>query len=387
MALGANNGYGLPTASSVIGNGDLRITQNLQIIDTVTGIAMGNVGASAGGVGAALRSNRYVLQQSYTFENVTDTTLQNLQFFQFLHGLTAQSGVYDNRAYGGALADYRYDVTLGGDAGATAGQFDYIGFHSRVAPSAVEIGHYGIEGIDDHGVGKPSVGTHLSVEANALSGVDSFAPTVRWVAGAQRFELGTLAVNQSVTFDVVLSILTGYQVGGGGGGGGGGGSIGGGSTNSGGVDYEFQGTHDAGQFFISFAREDAQGVADMIAAGDIGPLTFALPGDRLPLWEIEYDGSFAGLLKLTFGFDPSLLPGGLPLDSLHIFHWTQGRWIDLGGGYTVSIDGQGVAHGTISVLTDSLSPFALGVVAVPEPASVALLVAGLLIVLRRARTR
>jgi hypothetical protein len=186
-----------------------------------------------------------------------------------------------------------------------------------------------------------------------------------------------------VTFDVVLSIRTGYQVSGGGGGSGG--SIGGGAANSGGVDYEFLGAHDAGQFTISFEREDAQGVAELIAVGDIGPLNFGLPGGRLPLWEIDYDGSFSGLLKLTFGFDPSLLPTALPLESLHIFRWTQGRWLDLGGGYAINIDGQGVAHGTISVFTDGLSPFALGVVAVPEPASGALLIAGLLFVLRSAR--
>lgn len=369
MALGAPNGFGLPTASSVVANDALSITQLLQIVDTRTGIMMGNVAASAGGAGAALLSNRYVLTQSYTFQNISGGQLDNLQFFQFLHGLTAQSGVYDSRAYGGAMADYRYDLTLGGDAGGGAAQFDYIGFHSRIAPSAVEIGHYGTELTDDHGIGKPSVGTHLSVENNALTNVDQFAPNVRWVAGAQRFELGTLQAGQSVTFDLALSILTGYQVDGSGSGG----SIGGGAGSAGGVDYFFHGDHDAGQFYISFEREDADSLADLIATGSIGQPSFGVPGAALPLWELEYDGSFSGQLTLTFGFDPTWLPAGVDLGRLHVYHWEGGQWLDLGG----LVDASG--H-MISVSTSSLSPFALGLAPVPEPATVLLWLAGLLAV-------
>jgi len=153
---GANNAQGLPTATSVIQNDALRITQRFEIVDTRTGLAMGTSAASAS-VGSSLLSNRYVLQQTYTFENIAGTPLDNLQFFQFLHGLTAQSGVYDNRNHGGAMADYRYDTTLSGDAGGGANQFDYIGFHSKVAPTAIEIGAYGVEGngVDNHGVASP----------------------------------------------------------------------------------------------------------------------------------------------------------------------------------------------------------------------------------------
>jgi hypothetical protein len=380
MTLGAKNTFGLPTASSVISNQALRITQHLQIVDTRTGIAMGNAAASLGGAGASLLSNRYVLLQSYTFENISGGQLDNLQFFQFLHGLNAQSGVVDNRAYSGAaMADYRYDVTQGGDAGGGAGQFDYIGFHSKIAPSAVEVGYYGNEQVDSHSVGKPSVGTHLSVEANDLNGTDSFSPTVRWVAGAQRFDLGTLTNGQSTTFDVVLSIRTGYQVAGGGGDGGG---IGGGAGNSGGVDYLFEGSHGPGQFTIGFEREDASSLAALIAAGQIGTLTFGQPGTRLPLWEIEYSASFQGQLTLTFGFDPTLLPTGLDLSRLHIYHWTHGAWSDLGGSFQI-IGGMG----SVTVATDSLSPFALGVTAVPEPATWALWLGGLLVAGQRLRRR
>lgn len=381
ITAGSNNAQGLPTASSVIQNDALRITQRFEIIDTRTGMAMGIAAASAS-QGASLVSNRYVLQQTYTFENIANTRLDNLQFFQFLHGLTSQSGVYDNRAHAGAMANYRYDTTLSGDAGGGANQFDYIAFHSKVAPTAIEIGSYGVEnnGVDDHSTGKPvgdpanPFGTHLSVEGNTLNGQDSYAPAVRWVAGAQRYDLGSLQAGQSVQFDVALSILTGYQVaddtrsG----------SIGGGSGQPGGVDYLFNGTHGAGQFFLHFEREDAEGLAALVNAGEFGPLSFSLPGDRLPLWELEYDGSFSGLLTLTFGFDPTLLPPGVDASQLRIYHWSNGAWVDLGGRFDL-------ATGTITVSTDSLSPFALGVAAVPEPGTLLLMLGGVLVLGRRLR--
>lgn len=382
MALGNLNAQGLPTAMSVIANDDLRITQKLQIIDTLTGMAMGNAAAAAGGSGASLLSNRYVLTQSYTFENISGTSLSGLQFFQLLHGLNSQSGVYDNRAYGGAMADYRYDTTLGGDASALggAGQFDYIGFHSKVAPSAVEVGAYGSFDVDNHSIGKPSVGTHLSVEANALNGQTSYSglpsatSTGTWVAGAQRYEMGTLAADQSVSFDLALSILTGYQVSGSNGGGTQG-SVGGGSSQAGGIDFEFSGSVDTGKFFFSFEREDAQGVAELIAAGQFGTLSFGLPGDRLPLWELEYDASFSGQLTLHFGVS-GLLPAGVDPSRLHVYHWKDGSWVDLGGVYDATL-------GTLTVTTDSLSPFAVGL-PVPEPASAALLLVGLGVLVTRA---
>jgi hypothetical protein len=365
---------GLPSARSVISNGALEITQDLMFVDSVTGVAMGRVGASVGGAGSSLSSNRYVLMQSYTFRNVSGQSLDNLQYFQLLHGLHSQAGTYDNRAYGGALGEYRYDVTLGGvDQSSSGGQFDYIGFHSKVAPSAVEIGRYGIEGTDDHGTGKPSVGTHLSIEANALDNTDSFAPAERWVAGAQRFDLGTLNDGQSVKFDTALTILTGWQVSGGGGGGGGegpdDGSANGGPDVPGGLGYRFLGNHSSGQLFAEYAREDADGVREMIAAGTFGALSFVVPGARLQLYEIEFEGSFEGLVRLTFGYDDSLLGSGME-SRLHAYHWTGASWEDLGG----AVD---AANNRITFFTSSFSPFALGAAAVPEPGTWLMMALGL----------
>lgn len=364
MALGSPNSSGLPTASSIISNGTLGVTQKLEIVDTVTGMAMGTAAAS-GATSSSLQSNRYVLMHSYTFQNMSSAPIENLQFFQFLHGLNSQSGVYDNRDYGGAMSDHQYDVTQSGQFFPGAPQLDYIGFHSKIAPTAFEIGRYGIEGVDDHAfTGKPSVGTHLSVEANSLNNVDNFAPDKLWVGGAQRFDLGTLNPAQSRTFDIALSIRTGYQVdsdmnvG----------SIGGGSIAPGGIDYNFSGTHDAGTFFIDYALEDAAGIATFVNAGEFGELTFGTIDGLTPLWDLDYSGSFSGPLELRFGLDPKLLSSTVDTDQLRIYHWVNGAWEDLGGSFDASTN-------TFIASTDHLSPLALGVV--PEPHTYALMLAGL----------
>jgi hypothetical protein len=357
-------------ATSVISNLDLRITQNFQIVDTLTGTPMGITAASAAGAGTSLLSNRYALLQSYSITNINEVdSISNLQFFQFLHGLESQSGVYDNRSYVGAYSDYRYDVTLGGDGGA-AGQFDYIGFSSKIAPSAFEIGYYGVEGVDDHySTGKPTVGTHLSIENNDLQNTDSFAPTIRWVSGAERWDLLDLAAGETKTFDVLLTILTGWQVASGDAGG----SGNGGSTQAGGVDYEFEGTHTDGQFFISYHPEDEAGLQALINTGEIGIPPFETTNGPTQLFDVDFQGEFQGLLKLTFGYDVALL-GGVEETLLRVFHWRDGRsiWEDLGG--TVDTNNH-----TITVYTDSLSPFAVAsVAAVPVPGAIWLFSSGLI---------
>lgn len=368
VGTGAN---GLPTGSSIVGNGDIRITQNVSFVDTLVGTPMGWAAASAGGAGNALSSNRYVMLQSYSITNTSSETLNNLQFFQLLHGLNSQSGVFDNRAYAGPMSEYRYDITLGGDAGNGGGtQFDYISLSAMVAPSAIEIGRYGIEGTDSHSGEKPSVGTHLSIENNALSGTDSFAPDSRWVAGAERWDLAsTLAPGGTANIDLMLAIRTGWQVGsdtnsGTGNGGGGGGT----SFPPGTIGYEFQGTHGGGQFFFGYEAEDWNSISQLVALGEFGLPTFQAPGGRLQLFEVEFDGTFSGQIKLTFSYDQSLLPIGFNENMLHVFHWTGTSWEDLAG--TVDVN----AH-TITAFTSSLSPFA--VAAVPEPETYALFLAGL----------
>jgi len=307
------NADNLPIAQSVIANAHLEITQRFEMLDTVVGTAMGTTPASAGGAGTFLHSNRYVLKQTYTVKNIAGAAISNVQLFQLLHGLNSQRGVYDNRLYTGQLSNFCYDTTLAGvdayAAGAGAGLEDFIGFHATSAPTALEIGSYGIEGngVDNHGVGKPTDGVHLSIEANWLTapyntrqGTDNFAPPTRWVSGAQRWNLGNLSPNQSVSFDVVLSILTGTKVPTGTGSTG---SCDGGSSVPGGIDYEFESVETEGTCFSDFARADQAELEVRIAQGDFAALTFQIPSQPAQVWKVEFSGSSTGSITVKFGYD------------------------------------------------------------------------------------
>ncbi len=370
------NADNLPIAESVIANSDIEITLRFEMIDTVVGTPMGNVAAGAGGAGSPVDSNRYVLNQSFRIRNISGSAISNVQLFQLIHGLTSQRGVYDNRLYTGKLSQYRYDVTLAGiDANAAgvdssaAGLEDYIAFQSNVAPTAFEIGHYGIEGngLDDHGIGKPSDGVHLSIEDNwgnapfaARQGRDSFAPANRWVAGGQRWSLGNLAAGQSSNFDIMLSLLTGTKVTTGGGGGGHtGGSCNGGASRVGGVDFEFDDAAGGGTFFGRYSKADDDELAEREGDGEFALPTFLTPsGGVTQVWNLKYSGAHNGQIRLTFAYDPSQLPAGFDENRLVIYHYNGAAWENLSG----VVD---LANHRITVTTASLSPFALGVNPLP----------------------
>ncbi len=286
-----------------------------------------------------------------------------MQLFQLLHGLNSQRGLFDNRAYSGPLSSFQYDTTLAGvdawAAGAGAGLEDFITFHAPSAPTAHEIGYYGIEGngVDNHGVGKPTDGVHLSIEDNwqtapynARQGTDLFQPPTRWVGGAQRWELGNLAPNQSVSFDVVLSILTGTKVPAGPGSTG---SCDGGSSVPGGIDYEFESVETEGTCFSDFSRADQDEVATRIAQGDFSGFTFQTPSQPAQLWKVEFSGSYTGAVNVSFGYDVTLLPPGFIAEGLAIYHHTGGTWVKLPGVVNT-------ATNTIAVSTPELGVFALG---------------------------
>lgn len=375
IRLAGTNLDGLPVAESIIANNDLQITLRFEMADTVTGTPMGLAPASGSSAGKSVNSNRYVLRQSFVVKNVSGEHLTGVQLFQFLHGLNSQRGQFDNRSYPGKLADYQYDVTMAGvDAGAAgaqssdAGVEDLIGFHAKVPPSAFEVGAYGIAdgGIDDHSLGKPSDGVHLSIENNWQSAPcldrknrDSFAPASPWVGGAQRWELGDLAPGQSATFDLVLSLLTGTKVvitgGSGGTGSGAGGSCNGGSGVVGGVDFEFEDLDQEGSFFGEFAEADEDEMLERENDGEFTLPSFETPaGARRQTWNLRYSGSHSGKIRLRFAYDPSLLPPNYDQNQLAIYHFSNGAWVKLPG----SVDP--VNH-VISAETPSLSPFMLGV--------------------------
>ncbi len=365
---GLLNADNLPIAESVIANSDLRITLRYEMLDTVTGTPMGVTPASATGSSASLLSSRYVLKQTYTIKNISASPVSQIQFFQLLHGLQSQRGLYDNRSYAGPLSAYRYDVTQAGvDAWAvgagssTAGLEDFIGFHSNKAPSGFEIGYYGIEGngVDNHSVGKPTDGIHLSIENNwqtepylSRLGRDVFTPPQRWIAGAERWDLGPLAVGASISHDVLLSVITGTKVTTGTGSSGG---CNGGSSVPGGLDYLFDTVSTEGSCFAGFSRADDAELAVRIASGEFTSFTFPTPGSPAQVWDVSFSGTYSGAIDLTLCYDNTLLPAGFDESTLSIKHFSGGTWQTLPG--TVDT----LAH-TIAFSTTTLGPFALGVV-------------------------
>lgn len=363
LAQTAQNADGLPIAESVIENADLRITQRFEMLDTVTGTPMGTKPTSESGAGTFNHSNRYVMKQTYTVKNISGATISNVQLFQLLHGMNSQRGIFDNHTYSGPLGDFHYDTTLAGvdswAAGAGAGLEDFISFHAPSTPTAHEIGYYGIEGngVDNHGIGKPTDGVHLSIEANWLTapynarqGTDLFQPPTRWVAGAQRWELGNLAANQTVSFDVLLSILTGTMVPAGPGTTG---SCDGGSNMPGGIDYEFESVETKGTCFSDFSRADQDEVAIRIAQGELSGFAFQTPSQPAQLLKVEFNGTYTGSIKVSFGYDVTLLPPGFDAERLAIYHHTGGAWVKLPGIVNT-------ATNTITLSTSDLGVFALG---------------------------
>ena len=361
------NAYDLPIAQSVISNGHLEITIRNEMLDTVMGTPMGMAAASAGGSGASINSSRYVMQQTLTIKNISGSSISNLQLFQFLHGLQSQRGAYDNRAYTGTMSDFKYDVTQAGvdqwavSVGSSpAGLEDFIGFHANVAPTGHEIGYYGIEGngFDNHGLGRPSEGVHLSIADNWQTapystrlGTDYFAPSQRWIGGTQRWNLGGLADNASVAFDMILSLRTGTQVVVGPGSTGG---CNGGSGVPGGLDYDFDDATSPGSCFGSYSKASEAELDVRITAGEFGPIDFSRPGGPTQLWNVGFSGTYSGPVRLTFCYDGTMLPAGFAESTLDVFQYDGSNWQVLSGTVNPS------TH-TIQATTTTLGAFALGV--------------------------
>lgn len=218
---GTSNAYGFAIYRAVITNASLRIGIRSEMLDTTNGIPQGLAPRSAPN-GSNVVSDRYVFRQSFGITNRSGVTLSAVNFFKFCHSLEATAALFDDRAYAGTFGGHRYAIT---QAGLSPGFFipnltnyfsntapvlhyDVVAQHGNSLPSAWEVGHYGVESLDDHVFGKPSEGVHFSVEADALSNFDYFAPPERWVSGAVRHTIGTLAANASTNLEYLMSVRT-----------------------------------------------------------------------------------------------------------------------------------------------------------------------------------
>lgn len=372
----SNNGYDTH-AMSVIENNDLRITINYAMVDTITGMRMGTSPGNAA-TGSSIESNRYVMQQSYTVTNISGKEITGLSLFQMLHSLHGEQSLYDNHAYTGALSDYRYDTTqVASDPSWGTSFKDYISFASNVAPVAFENDMYGTFADDNHASGKPSIGTHLLIEDNALGGKYFFNGTgTAWVAGAQKYSLGTLADGASKTIDLMLSVKTGTTLTDGASDG----NANGDGGNPGCVNFKFDQVTTPGSFFAEYSTCDENELDYRASHGEFEMPEFYIPGTA-QLFELDFDGEFDGAITLTFSYDPTLLGSNDDESLLKVFHFSDGRWQDMGG----VVD---TLNHTITIETESLSPFVIGAsgpLSVPEPGTLAVLGLALPLVMRRRR--
>jgi len=149
------------------------------------------------------------------------------------------------------------------------------------------------------------------------------------------------------------------------------GSTGGGSSSPGGVDFDFASVTGAGTMSINLNSIDGDDFDSFISSlGATSPTVFASPTDPALVWDINFDGTFAGTVDLTFGYDDSAFLFGAEED-LIIGHYVNDMW------EVLPVVSQDLVNNTITVSTDSFSPFMLGM-PVPEPSTYALATLGLL---------
>jgi probable HAF family extracellular repeat protein len=150
----------------------------------------------------------------------------------------------------------------------------------------------------------------------------------------------------------------------------------GGATTPGGVAFSFADVS-AGIFSADLTVLSAGEVLELAAAGEapfaaidfrFQPQDPIMPGDPCRYWELRFDGSFAGPLTLSFGYDDATWAA--VEGALEVYHFDGTAWAAL------PVLARDPLGNTITVQTTSLSPFLLGV-PVPEPSTGALLALGL----------
>jgi hypothetical protein len=143
---------------------------------------------------------------------------------------------------------------------------------------------------------------------------------------------------------------------------------GGGAGTVGGITTDFDQVGAAGGVFSEAYQTTTE--ADLLTVRPellTGAFDLKLAGDAIQLWDLDFTGTHSGQTQLVFHYDPTLLSPDVAESDLRIAHFINGEWVLQNGTVDTTDD-------TITINTDSFSPFALSAnpVEVPEPTSVAL---------------
>ena len=90
----AGDTLGGTAAQSVIPNAQVRITIDYEMVDLGEGGAPLSFGSLVG-ADALVYGERYILLQTYTITNITQRPIENLEFYQMLHGHPAE--IYEKK--------------------------------------------------------------------------------------------------------------------------------------------------------------------------------------------------------------------------------------------------------------------------------------------------
>ncbi len=201
---------------STIANSLLRITQWYEICDSGQGMAQGQSGSNGGGAVEPIMSDPDVFRQRIQFTNISDQVLSGLSYYHLVHGLESETAVYDDEDYGGPFGDYHYDFSLRGlsfsfhtGTGEIWEHDDIFTLNAEDPPAAVQVGYYGVKGVDRHDVGRPATGLHQMIEMRSLDGTTQFEPPEGgYVAGAARWDLGDIEPEGSAEIVLLASLRT-----------------------------------------------------------------------------------------------------------------------------------------------------------------------------------
>jgi hypothetical protein len=198
---GNDSGY------SMISNGVVSVEINFVMHETEGGTI---AGMSAGGLDGEppIISGNYVLEITYVVTNITPSVLEDVRFFQFMHGHPNDNygpynfGVYDPTVYdGGAFPEYHYDITQYGNTFQPDDPtgIDMVGFSAKEPPDGWGMGGYLSPGC---GSGEPEQGLHNNVYLDNLPQTYAAGPT--HIAGAMKWDYATLESGEAFTKSFIL---------------------------------------------------------------------------------------------------------------------------------------------------------------------------------------